>query len=109
MSLMMLLLMSTLGGAGDEPQAKPPAAPAQDPDRPTLSPTELKALRENNIFAPRGAKRLPPRTDRSSHTTAPTPYRQKAPVVTGIFLDVASRENQAIVEDKNDATHKYFK
>jgi len=111
MSLTLMLLMSALAGSGDESQVKPAAAPApaQDQDRPALSTTELKALRENNIFAPRGAKRQPSRTDRSSHTTTPTPYRQKAPVVTGIFLDVASQSHQAIVEDKNDSTHKYFK
>ncbi len=111
MSLTLMLLMSALAGAGDESQVKPPAAPApaQDQDRPTLSTTELKALRENNIFAPRGAKRQPPRTDRSVRTTAPTPYQQKAPVVTGIFFDVASQANQAIVEDKNDSIHKFFK
>jgi len=110
MFLTLMLLMSALAGAGDESQVKPPTAPvpAQDQDRPTLSVTELKALRENNIFAPRGAKR-PPRTDRSVRTTAPTPYRQKAPMVTGIFFDVASQAHQAIVEDKNDSTHKFFK
>lgn len=112
MSLTLMLLMSALAGAGDEPQVKPPSAPvsAQDQDRPTLSTTELKALRENNIFAPRGAKRLPPRPPPGSNgKTPPIPYRQKAPVVTGIFLDVASQAHQAIVEDKNDSTHKFFK
>jgi len=109
MNLLTLLLLSALASAGDEPQAKP-AAPVQDPERPALSLTELKALRDNNIFSPRSVKRAPARVDRSSsRPSAPTPYKQKAPVVTGIFLDPATQAHHAIVEDKNDSSHKFFK
>ncbi|HUR38264.1 MAG TPA: hypothetical protein VM222_02170, partial [Planctomycetota bacterium] len=37
------------------------------------------------------------------------PYRQKPPVVTAIFLDLASQAHQVIVEDRNDSAHRYFK
>jgi hypothetical protein len=108
----LLLALSSLAGAGDEaPQAKPatPVAPAQDPDRPALSAAELKALRESNIFSPRFTKPRTPREMRSDRKSAPPAYRQKAPVVTGIFLDPTTRAPQAIVEDKNDSAHRYFK
>jgi len=109
MNLLTLLLLSALAGAGDEPQVKP-GAPVQDPDRPSLSLTELKALRDTNIFSPRSVKRAPLRSDRpSSRPSAPVPYKQKAPVVTGIFLDLATQSHRAIVEDKNDSAHRHFK
>jgi hypothetical protein len=108
MNILMMLLLSALAAAGDEPQVKP-AAPVQDPERPALSLTELKALRDN-IFSPRNAKRAPVRVDRSTtRPSAPTPYKQKAPVVTGIFLDPSTLVHHAIVEDKNDSAHKVFK
>jgi hypothetical protein len=105
-----MILMSAAGTAGDETQSKPatPVAAAQDPDRPALSATELKALRDNNIFSPRTVRRVP-KTDRKSGPREVIPYRQKAPVVTGIFLDLNTQTHQAIVEDKNDSAHRYFK
>jgi len=113
MITVLLFALSSLAGVGDDVPPSKPAAPAvaavQDPDRPALSASELKALRDNNIFSPRVVK---PRTsrDRSKPSaTPPTPYRQKAPVVTGIFLDAASQAHQAIVEDRNDSAHRYFK
>jgi hypothetical protein len=109
--LTLTFLMGLLAADGDEPQSKPPpaAAPAQDPDRPALSATDLKALRDTNIFAPRNAKRMPSRTTTSVRNTPPPPYRQKPPIVTAIFLDTASQAPQVIVEDRNDSTHRYFK
>lgn len=109
MNVLTLLLLSALAGAGDEPQVKP-GAPVQDPDRPSLSLTELKALRESNIFSPRTVKRAPVRSERSSgRPSVPVPYKQKAPVVTGIFLDLATQSHRAIVEDRNDSAHRHFK
>ena len=66
----LLLLLSVL----DEPQAKPapPAVAAQDPDRPSIPVVELKALRDNNIFSPRGAKRKRA-SPRSPGPAAPPP------------------------------------
>lgn len=108
----LLIALSSLAGAGDDVPPSTPTAPAavqaQDPDRPALSTTELKALRDSNIFSPRVVK---PRSskERSNRITPAVPYRQKAPLVTGIFLDAVSQAHQAIVEDRNDSTHRYFK
>lgn len=109
----LLFALSTLAVAGDDvPPSKPTApaaAQAQDPDRPALSTTELKALRDSNIFSPRVVKPRVSRDRSKPSSTPPTPYRQKAPVVTGIFLDAATQAHQAIVEDRNDSAHRYFK
>jgi len=109
----LLFALSFLARAGDDvPPSKPAvpaAAQAQDPDRPALSATELKSLRDNNIFSPRTVKRQPSRERPSLRNSTPTPYRQKAPVVTGIFLDAATQAHNAIVEDRNDSAHRYFK
>lgn len=96
---------------GDEPQVQPApaAAPAQDPDRPAISAAELKALRDNNIFSPRSAKRSSRPSYAGSRSTPPAPVKPKAPVVTGIFFDSRTQAHHAIVEDKNDAAHKLFK
>jgi hypothetical protein len=112
MNFLTLTMLAFLTAGGDEPQAKPapPVVPAQDPDRPAISAVELKALRDTNIFAPKGAKRAPRSTYSSPRSTAPpVPYKPKPPVVTAIFLDLASREHQVIVEDRNDSSHRYFK
>jgi len=110
---MMSLLLAVLLGAlpADEPQAKPapPAAAAQDPDRPTISAAELKALRDNNIFAPKSAVKRPPKREFSGTRTPPTPVRPKAPQVTAIFLDSATQAYNVIVEDRNDASRRFFK
>jgi hypothetical protein len=105
-----MILIALAAAAGDEPQAKPapPAAPAQDADRPVLSAVELKALRDNNIFSPKTVKRIKPPTG-PRKTEPPAQYHQKPPMVTGIFLDPKTQAPQAIVEDKNDSTHRYFK
>lgn len=106
-ALTLLLLLSVL----DEPQAKPapPAAAAQDPDRPAIPVVELKALRDNNIFSPRAAKRSVRSAESRSRGTPPAPVKPKAPVVTGIYFDSRSQAHHAIVEDKNDSAHRLFK
>ncbi len=109
--LTLTFLAGLLASDGDEPQAKPApqAAAVQDPDRPAIAAADLKALRETNIFAPKGIRRTPPTSSTSSRGTPPAPYRQKPPVITAIFLDLASQAHQVIVEDRNDSTHRYFK
>jgi len=110
--LTLTFLLALRAAAGDEPQAKPaaPVAPAQDPDRPAISAVELKALRDTNIFAPKGAKRAPKANYSSPRSTAPpAPYKPKPPIVTAIFLDLASQSHQVIVEDRNESAHRYFK
>jgi len=112
MNALTLTILAVLAAAGDEPQAKPPppAAPAPDPDRPAISAAELKALRETNIFAPKGPKRAPKSSYSSPRsTTPPPPYKPKPPLVTAIFLDLATKEHQVVVEDRNDSAHRYFK
>jgi len=112
MNALTLTILAVLAAAGDEPQAKPPppAAPAPDPDRPAISAAELKALRETNIFAPKGSKRAPKSSYSSPRsTTPPPPYKPKPPLVTAIFLDLATKEHQVVVEDRNDSAHRYFK
>jgi hypothetical protein len=111
--LILVVLVCWMGAVGDETQAKPasPGAPVQDPDRPAIPAADLKALRENNIFAPRSAKNRPPRPPGGSSRTAKedAPIKLRAPVVTCIFFDTALQVHQAIVEDKNPAGHKFFK
>ncbi len=110
--LTLTFLLGLLAADGDEPQAKPvpTAAPAQDPDRPAIAAADLKALRETNIFAPKGIRRTPPpSTFSGTRTSPPAPYRHRPPILTAIFLDLASQSHQVIVEDRNDSTHRYFK
>ncbi|HLY75389.1 MAG TPA: hypothetical protein VKU80_14810 [Planctomycetota bacterium] len=111
--MILVLLVCGLGAVGDEAQAKPgsSAAPAQDPDRPAIPVADLKALRENNIFAPRSAKMRPPRPQGGSSRTAKddAPVKPRSPVVTCIYFDTALQVHQAILEDKNPAGHRFFK
>ncbi|HVR87775.1 MAG TPA: hypothetical protein VMU54_25835 [Planctomycetota bacterium] len=110
--LTLIVLMSCVGAPADESQAKPasPVAPAQDSERPAIPAAELKALRENNIFAPRSAKFRPPKAPGgSSRATPAAPIKPRAPVVTGVFFDEKLQCQRVIVEDKNDAAHKFFK
>ena len=84
----MLLWTLLLGVAADEMQAKPATAQTADPDRPPIAASEIKALRESNIFAPRSIKRAPkPKSfDRGPKAEA-APPKPKPPLVTGIFFD----------------------
>jgi hypothetical protein len=109
--LTLACLLGLLAADGDESQAKPapPSAPAQDADRPAISATDLKALRDTNIFAPKNMKKRPPPTSGGTVKLPPAPYKQKPPVLTAIFFDAASKAHQVIVEDRNDSTHRYFK
>ena len=123
MMTLIMVLMLALGPvegmlAGDEPvaaaaQGTPSAPPAQapDPDRPAISSTELKALRDSNIFAPRNAKKRPVYTSRESSKprTPSAPAQPKPPVVTGIFMDVKQQCYIVVVEDRNDSSLRQFK
>lgn len=117
MTLMMVLMLMI----GDEPaaavaaaaaQGQPAATPGQapDPDRPAISSTELKALRDNNIFAPRNAKKRPAYTPReTSKPRTSAPAQPKPPVVTGIFMDLKLQCYIVVVEDRNEYSLKQFK
>lgn len=104
-----LALVLALTFLGDEPKT---TEPAQDPERPALSITELKALRENNIFAPRSAKRTAPKTpksERSGRFETTTPSKPKPPLVTGIFFDAKAEAFLVVVEDRNIESMRQFK
>lgn len=116
---LMLILILALGAPGDEPaaaaQAIPQAAPstppaqAPDADRPALSTSELKALRDNNIFAPRNAKKRPPVRDIPRTKPVSAPAQPKPPMVTGIFMDLKLQCYIVVVEDRNESSLKQFK
>jgi hypothetical protein len=120
-----LILMVLLGALRDESpafakaradgpapapaQGIPSAAPAQDGERPVISATEIKALRDSNIFAPRTAKRRPSvkGSDYVKHPSAPA--QPRPPVVTGIFYDAKAQAFLVVLEDRNEASLKQFK
>lgn len=103
------MLAVLLGGDPAEGAQGKPLSP--DPDRPVISSSEIKALRENNIFAPRSVTLHGPRTPKSSTPTHSEPVysKPKPPVVTGIFLDPKSNTYELIVEDRNESSLKQFK
>ena len=110
-----LILVLALGG--DETPVRPgdsapgkPLAQALDNGRPPISATDLKLLRETNIFAPQTVKRTAPRGPRPSSSSKPAaPAKPKPPVVTGIFYDTQQQTHIVFVEDRNDAALKQFK
>jgi len=83
----------------------------QDPDRPALPLSDLKSLRENNVFAPHKVVRKEARPPfRPSEPKAPeAPPKPKPPIVTGIILDPESKAWQVVVEDRNTASLKLLK
>lgn len=83
----------------------------QDPDRPALPLSDLKSLRENNVFAPHKVVRPAPKSTYkpSEPKPPPPPPKPVPPVVTGIILDPETRVYQVIVEDKNSASLKLLK
>jgi hypothetical protein len=96
---------------GDEPQVKPAAILQADADRPAIAASEIKALRDSNIFAPYGPKRKSPsssfsKSSKSEPAAAPKP---KAPVVTGIFFDAKMKCYLVVVEDRNETSLRQFK
>jgi hypothetical protein len=119
--LVMVLTLLALGDelpaqSGKSSKTSPPAAPAPGPvqegERPSLSMTELKLLKDTNIFAPKGTKKRYPPTSRSTGGSKEpaAPAKPKPPVVTGIFFDAKADTFLVVVEDKNtDASLKLFK
>jgi hypothetical protein len=104
-----LFLMLALALGADEPAQS--GKPAADPDRPAIPPSEIKALRDSNLFAPYGIKRKSPpssfsKSPKSEPAVAPKP---KAPVVTGIFFDAKMKCYLVVVEDRNEGSLKQFK
>ncbi len=89
------------------PLARRGVADEQDPDRPRLSVADFKSLADKNIFSPLNPKRVagPPSKDPPPPSSAPKP---RPPLVTGIFLDHASKAYHAVVEDRNDRSLKLF-
>ncbi len=97
---------------GDEPQVKPTGVVQADVDRPAIASSDIKALRDSNIFAPYGPKRRTPSTSfsKSSRSSEPAAApKPKAPVVTGIFFDAKMKCYLVVVEDRNESSLKQFK
>ena len=106
--LSVILLLMTLRGPGDGPQAPP--ATLQDPDRPSVSAAEIKALRDNNVFAPRSATKRPPRGPKpGGGRSEGVVSKPRPPVATGIYFDVQSKSCRLVIEDRNEAGLKQFK
>jgi hypothetical protein len=107
-------LSARAGGARVEGQAAAPKpAEPQDPDRPTLSLSELKGLRDNNIFSPPKPKRAEPRREERREERRedrrPEAPRAKPAVLTGILVDPASGAPRALFEDRNSDALRQFK
>ncbi len=104
----LILALAPLSGARDDAQsATPRALEPQDPDRPALAVSDLKSLRDTNIFSPPKPKRDPrpgPGPGGSKPPPPPPePARPKPPALTGIIFDVRAGVHVALVEDKNPA------
>jgi len=90
----------------------PAEAVEQDPDRPTYSLSDLKLLRETNLFSPKrssssSAGRRDERRDERRIESAPA--RPKPLLVTGFVLDPASQTPRAILEDRNGEATRALK
>ncbi len=84
----------------------------QDPDRPAYAVSDLKALREANIFSPH--KKSSERTSSSRREeprreTKAEPVRPKGLQVTGFIVDPETKTPRAILEDRNDEKHRILK
>ena len=93
-------------------QAPADAVEPQDPDRPTYSAADLKALREANVFSPRrsGSASSGRREERRPEPRSePVPSRPKPIQVTGFVLDPATKTPRAILEDRNEEKSRTLK
>jgi len=109
--ILALLALSEVEGLLGGDEAPKAAAQAPDIDRPALVASEIKALRESNIFAPYGRKSFPSKSSKTTerkHEPAAVP-KPKAPVVTGIFFDEKQKCFLVVVEDRNEGSLKQFK
>jgi len=109
--ILALLALSEVEGLLGGDEAPKAAAQAPEVDRPALVASEIKALRESNIFAPYGRKSFPSKSSKTTerkHEPAAVP-KPKAPVVTGIFFDEKQKCFLVVVEDRNEGSLKQFK
>lgn len=104
-----LLLSLALGVPGDE--SAQVGKQAADADRPAIPSSEIKALRDLNIFAPYGLKKRTTSTPPGGkpRSEAPAAPKPKAPLVTGIFFDAKLKIYLVVVEDRNEGSLKQFK
>jgi len=108
--LLQAAVPGTPGKPLDAAQAKPASVEPQDLDRAPISAVDLKALRDNNVFSPHTKRRTPPTSYGSKPSRPPSaPAKPKPPAVTGIFFDVKTQDYLVIVEDRNEASLKFFK
>ena len=97
---------AVLGSLLADDQEKPGAPSAfvepQDPDRPALPASDLKALRETNVFSPKRVVRKPVESKgRSSGSSSDVQRSPKPPLVTGIVFDPVAKQYQVVIEDRN--------
>ncbi len=86
-------------------------AQAAGGDRPPLPASELKALRESNIFSPyraKGAERPARREERRSEVRTEA-AKPKAAVLTGIVFDAALPGHKGLIEDRNEERLRVLK
>lgn len=92
------------GGEQGKPAPEAPSAfvEPQDTDRPGLPASDLKSLRETNIFSPkRVVRKGQDAKGRSPGGSSDLPRTPKPPLVTGITFDPVAKQYQVILEDRN--------
>ena len=80
-------------------------------DRPPLPASELKSLRESNIFSPyraKGAERPTRREERRGESRVEV-SKPKAAVLTGIVFDAALPGHKGLIEDRNEERFRVLK
>lgn len=86
-------------------------AQAAGGDRPPLPASELKSLRESNIFSPyraKGAERPTRREERRTETRTEA-AKPKAAMLTGIVFDAALPGHKGLIEDRNEERLRVLK
>lgn len=110
LTLILGLLLGADEAAAEQSRPASPPTQAPDPDRPAIPASEIKALRDSNIFAPKGPKRKPVFVpSKNPMKEAPAPAKPKPPVVTGIFFDAKLKCYLVVVEDRNESSLRQFK
>lgn len=80
-------------------------------DRPPLPASELKSLRESNIFSPyraKGAERPTRREERRGESRVEV-SKPKAAVLTGIVFDAVLPGHKGLIEDRNEERLRVLK
>jgi len=103
LKLMTAAFAALAGGEQEKPATPAPSAfiEPQDPDRPSMSSSDLKLLLETNIYSPkRVTRKVGP-----GPGPRPEPVREKPkpkpPMITGIIFDPEAKCYQVVVEDRN--------